>query len=81
MTVRASMDVDIYDVSICDWANNALRTPSCLPSNFHHAVPTPIPALRHLPDGSHTPQGNIQRLCPRESMAVTAQREENSFHP
>jgi hypothetical protein len=79
--VRASMDVDVYNVSIHGWANNALRTPSSLPSNFHYAVPTPIPALRCLLDGPHTLQGNIQSLCPRESMAVATQREENSFHP
>jgi hypothetical protein len=39
--VRTSMDVDVYDVSIHGWANNAHRTPSRLPSNLHYAISAP----------------------------------------
>jgi hypothetical protein len=81
MTVCTSMDVDIYDISIHGWANNAYRTPSCLPLHVHHALPAPMLVPSRLPKGSHTLQDNIRRLCPRESMALAAQREENSFHP
>ncbi len=79
--VRASMDVDVYDVSIHGWANNAHRSSSCLPSNFHHAKSAPMPVPSRLLDGSRALQDVIQRLCPMESMAVTAPREKNSFHP
>jgi hypothetical protein len=79
--VRASMDVDIFNVSIHGWANNAYGTPSCLPVHVHHALPALIPVPSHLPDRSQTPEGDIQHLRPRESMGVAAQKEENSFHP
>jgi hypothetical protein len=79
--VRASMDVDVYNVSIHGWASNAHRIPSHLPSNFHHATSAPMPVPSRLPDGSHAPQDNMRRLCPREPMAVVAPREKNSFHP
>ncbi len=79
--VRISMDVDVYDVSIDGWANKSQRTPSHLPSNFHHATSAPMPAPSRLPDGSRALQNDLQRLCPRESMAVAAPREKNSFHP
>jgi hypothetical protein len=79
--VCASMDVDVYDASIHGWANNAHRTFSCLPSNFYHAISAPMPVPGCLPDGSHSPQDDIQRLHPRESMAVAALREKNSFNP
>jgi hypothetical protein len=39
----------------------------------------PIPNC--LPNGSRALQDNIQHLCPKESMAVAAPREKNSFHP
>jgi hypothetical protein len=81
MMVHASMDVDVYNVSTHGWANNAHRTPSHLPSNFHHATSAPMPVPTRLPDGSSAPQDNMQCLCPRESMAVAAPREKNSFHP
>ncbi len=79
--VRTSMDVDVYNVSIHGWANNAHRTSSHLPSNFHHAISAPMPVPSRLPDGSHALQDNIQHLCSRESMAVASLREKNSFHP
>jgi hypothetical protein len=79
--VRASMDVDVYNVGIYGWADNAHRTPSHLPSNLHHATSAPMPVPSHLPDGSCATQDDMQRLCPRESMAVAAPREKNSFHP
>jgi hypothetical protein len=81
MMVRASMGVDIYNVSIHGWAVNAYRTPSCLPLRVHHALPFQMLVPSLLPKGSHNPQDNIQHLCPRESMVVAAQREKNSFHP
>ncbi len=81
MTASASMGVDIYNVSIHDWANNALRTPSHLPLHFHHALPAPMLDPSCLPKGSCTWQDDIQHLRPMESMAVADQREENSFHP
>jgi hypothetical protein len=81
MMVRASMGVDIHNVSIHGWANNAYRTPSCSPLYVHHAPPALIPVLSRSPGRSQTPEGNIQRLHPRESMAVAAQREKNSFYP
>jgi hypothetical protein len=75
------MDVDVYNVSIHGWANNSHRTSSCLLLNFHHAISALMPVPSRLPNGSHAPQDNIQHLCPRESMAVAAPREKNSFHP
>jgi hypothetical protein len=75
------MGVDVYNVSIHGWADNAYRTPSCLPLYVHHAVPAPIPVPSHLPNRPHAPHDDIQRLCPRESMAVDAPREKDSFHP
>ncbi len=39
----------------------------------------PVPSC--LPDGSHAPQDDIQCLYPRESMAVAAPREKDSFIP
>ncbi len=80
MTVHASMDVDIYDVSIHGWANNAYGTPSCLPLCVHHALPAPKPVPSRSPNRSRTPEGDIQHLHPLESMVVAAPREENSFH-
>jgi hypothetical protein len=81
MTVHTSMGVDNHNVSIHGWANNAYRTPSCLPSYVHHALSALVPAPSRLPDRSQTPEGNIQHFHLRESMAMAAQREENSFHP
>jgi hypothetical protein len=59
MTVRTSMDVDIYDVSIHGWANNLYKTPNRLPLHVHHALPTPMLVPSCLPKGSYTPQDNI----------------------
>jgi hypothetical protein len=81
MTVRTSMGVDIHNISIHGWADNACRTPSHLPLHVHHALLALVPAPSHLPNRSQTPEGSIQCLHPRESMAVVAQREENSFRP
>jgi hypothetical protein len=76
------MDVDVYDhVSIHGWADNAHRTPSCLPSNYHHATSAQMPVPSRLSDGSRARQDDMRRLCPRESMVVAAPREKNSFHP
>ncbi len=74
--VSASMDVDVYNVSIHGWANNEYRTSNCLPSSFPHAIPAPC-----LPDRPHAPEDNVSRLFPRESMALAAPRERNSYHP
>jgi hypothetical protein len=81
MMVRTSRDVDVYNVSIHVWANNAHRTPSHLPSNFHHATSAPMPVPSRLPDGSRALQDNMRWLCLREYMVVAAPREKNSFHP
>jgi hypothetical protein len=81
MMVRASMGVDIHNVSIYGWANNALRTPSCLPLHVHHAPPALMLVPSHLPDRPNALQDNMQHLPPRESMAVANQREKNSFYP
>jgi hypothetical protein len=70
------MDVDVNDVSIHGWANNAHRTSSCLPS----AISAPMPVPSCLPNGSRAPQDDIQCLRLRESMAVATPREKNSFH-
>jgi hypothetical protein len=64
MTVRTSMDVDVYNVSIHGWADNAHRTPSCLPSNLHHAISAPMPVPSHLPDRSHAPEDDVLHLHP-----------------
>jgi hypothetical protein len=81
MTVRASMDVVIYDVSIHGWANNAYRTPSCLLLHVHHAPPALMLVPSRLPNRSNALQDNIQCLHMQESMAVANQREKNSFYP
>jgi hypothetical protein len=52
MTVRASMDVVIYDINIHGWANSTYRTPSHLPLSVHHAISAPMPVPSRLPDGS-----------------------------
>jgi hypothetical protein len=78
--VRTSMDVDVYDVGIHGWANNAHRTPSHLPSNFYHATSALMPVPSCLPNGFRAPQDDIQHLRPRESMVVATPRKKNSFH-
>jgi hypothetical protein len=75
------MGVDIHNVGIHGWADNAYRTPSCSPLYVNHALPALIPAPSHLPNRSRTQEVDIQCLHPRESMAVAAPREENSFRP
>jgi hypothetical protein len=40
-----------------------------------------MPVPSRLPDGFRALQDNIQCLLPRESMAVAALREKNSFYP
>jgi hypothetical protein len=75
------MDVNIHSVSIHCWANNAHRTPSHLPSNFHHAIPAPMLVPSRLPNRPNALQDDIQRLPPREFMAVAAPKEKSSFHP
>jgi hypothetical protein len=62
MTVRASMGVDVYNVSIHGWANNAHRTPSCLPLSVHYALPIPILVPGHLPDRPHAREDNVSHL-------------------
>jgi hypothetical protein len=62
MTVRPSMDVDIYDISIHGWASNAYRTPSWLPLSIHYALPALIPVLSRLPNGSHAPEDIVLSL-------------------
>ncbi len=81
MMVCASMGVDIHNVSIHGWADNALRTPSHLPLHVHHAPPAPMLVPSHLPDRPNALQDDMQRLPPGESMAVANQREKNSFYP
>jgi hypothetical protein len=81
MMVHTSMDVDIYDVSIHDWAYNVYRIPSCLPSDVYPALSDQVPVPSRLPDRPHAPQDDIQCIHPRESMALAALREKNSFHP
>jgi hypothetical protein len=78
--VRASMGVDIHNVSIHVWADNALRTPSCLPLHVHHAPPAPMLVLSRLPGRPNALQDDMQCLPPRESMEVADQREKNSFY-
>jgi hypothetical protein len=78
--VRASMGVDIHNVSIHGWADNG-RTPGRLPLHVHHALLALVPAPSRSPNRSRTLEGNIQCLHLRESTAVATQREENSFHP
>jgi hypothetical protein len=81
MMVHISMDVDVYDVTIHGWADNAHRTPSHLPSTFHHATSALMPVPSHLPDGYHAPQDDMQCLCLRESMAMAAPRERTHSIP
>jgi hypothetical protein len=81
MMVHASKDVDVFNVSIYSWADNAHRTPSHLPSNFHHDTSAPMPVPNRLPDGSCALQEDMRCFCPRESMMVAAPREKKSFHP
>jgi hypothetical protein len=81
MTVRVSVDVVIYDVSIHGWANNSYRTPSCLPLHVHHAPPAPMLVPSHLPNRPNALQDDIQCLHTQESMAAANQREKNSFYP
>ncbi len=64
MMVRTSMDVDVYNVSIHGWANNAHRTPSHLPSNLHHAISAPMPVPSCLPNRPHAPEDDVLRLHP-----------------
>jgi hypothetical protein len=82
MMVHASMgvDVDVYNVSIHGWANNAYRTPSCLPLSVNHALPAQIPVPSRLPNRPHAPEDNVSHLHPLESMAVAALRKKNSYH-
>jgi hypothetical protein len=75
------MGVDIHNVSIHGWTNNAHRTPSHLPSNFYHAIPAPTLVLSSLPNRPNALQDNIQRLHTQESMAMADQREKNLFYP
>jgi hypothetical protein len=79
--LHASMDMDIYNISVHGWANNEYMTTSCLPSAFHHAVPAQVPVSGRLPDGLHTPEDDIQRLCLREFLTLASPRETNSYHP
>jgi hypothetical protein len=81
MMVHVSMGVDIHNVSIHGWANNALRTPSRSPLHVHHAPPAPMLVPSRLPDRPNALQDDMQCLPPRESMAVADQREKNSFYP
>ncbi len=81
MMVRNRMGVDVYNVSIHGWVDNAYRTPSCFSSSVHHAIPVPIPVLSCLPDRPHAPEDDVPRLHPWESVAVAAPREKNSYHP
>jgi hypothetical protein len=64
MTVRASMGVDVYDVSIHGWANNAHRTPSRLPLSVHYALPIPILVPGRLPDRLRALEDNVLHLHP-----------------
>jgi hypothetical protein len=75
--VRVSMGVDIHNVSIHGWADNAYRAPSHLPSNFYHAIPALMLVPSRLPDRPNALQDDIQRLPPREFMAVAAPKEKN----
>jgi hypothetical protein len=59
MMVRTSMDVDIYNVSIHDWANNRFRTTSGLPAAALTTVSTEIPMPGRLPDKPQTPEDDI----------------------
>ncbi len=79
--VHASMDVDIYNVSVHGWPNNEYGTPSCLPSTFYHAIPAQVPVSGCLLNRLQMPEDDIQCLCSRESLELAAPRETNSFHP
>jgi hypothetical protein len=81
MMVHTSMGVDVYNVTIHGWANNAYRTPSHLPLSVHHALPTQIPVPIRLPNRPRAPEDNVSHLQPWESLAVAAPMEKNSYHP
>ncbi len=57
---RHSMGVDIYNVSIHGWANNAYRSSSCLPLSVHHALPAQRPCSKPLTQ--QTPCSGRQRI-------------------
>ncbi len=77
---HATMDVDIYNVSIHGWANNGFRTTNCLPSVLHHAISAQVPIPSRLPDRPQTPEDDTPRLCLSEFLVLAAPRETNSFH-
>jgi hypothetical protein len=79
--VCASMDVDIYNVNICGWADNGYMRTSCLPAALHDTMHTQFSLPSHLPDRPQTPEDYVPCLYPREFLALAAPRETNSSIP
>ena len=76
MTVRASVDVGIQDVSIRGWATFGHGTTSHLPSFFPGTLPFPL--LVPLPSsrGSKTSQGDDGRIPLEQPMVLATPEQE-----
>jgi hypothetical protein len=81
MTVHASMDVGIYNVSAHGWAKDKHWTTSSVPTIFPTTIPTPNPMPSTLPIGAQTPKDNIRRLHLGEAVALAVLGETSSFYP
>jgi hypothetical protein len=81
MTVQASMDVGIPNVSIHGWANIRHRTTSGLPTAVPFTIPTPNPMTSTLPFGAQTPKDNVRCVRPGKAMALAAPGKTSPCNP
>jgi hypothetical protein len=81
MTVQASMDVGIPNVSIHGWANIRHRTTSGLPKTVPFTIPTPNPMPSTLPFGAQTPKDDIRFVRPGKAMVLAAPGKTSRCNP
>ena len=76
MTVRASVDVGIQDVSIRGWARYQHRATSHLPFIFLGTVPLHLLVPIRPSGGPQTAQGDVRRIPPGQPMALATPEQE-----
>ncbi len=81
MTVRASVDVDISNVSVCGWVNIRHKSTNHLPYVLHGALPVPLLVPSSFSDGSEATQVGLQHVRPREPVALASPWHQAPLNP
>ncbi len=81
MTVQASMDVGIPNVSIHGWADIRHRTTSGLPKAIPFTIPIPNPMPSTLPFGAQTSKDDVRCVHLGKAMTLAAPGKTSPCNP